>query len=79
MYRRTATITLALWSAYPLVWLLGAEGTGMLGATTELGLYMVLDVCAKVGYGFSLLNNRLFLAGRRQVFDDAIRQSRVHA
>ena len=79
VYRRTATITLALWSAYPLVWLLGAEGTGMLGATTELGLYMVLDVCAKVGYGLSLLSNRLFLARRRQVFDDAIRQSRVHA
>jgi bacteriorhodopsin len=59
--------------------LLGAEGVGLLGATTELGIYMVLDVCAKVGYGFSLLSNRMFLVGRRQVFDDAIRQSRVHA
>ena len=79
IYKRTATITLVLWSAYPLVWLLGAEGTGLLGATAELGIYMVLDVCAKVGYGFSLLGNRLFLAGRRQVFDDAIRQSRARA
>ena len=79
IYKRTATITLVLWSAYPLVWLLGAEGTGLLGATAELALYMVLDVSAKVGYGFSLLGNRLFLAGRRQVFDDAIRQSRARA
>jgi len=52
-----STLTLVLWICYPIVWLLGTEGFGILSLPIEVILYAVLDVTAKIGFGFLLLTS----------------------
>lgn len=61
LFRNLATLTVVLWICYPIVWLLGTEGTGVINLQVEVILYMILDVLAKVGFGFLLLSNRVAL------------------
>jgi bacteriorhodopsin len=58
VFRTLAYLTVILWSLYPVVWLLGAEGTNAIGQTGEVAGFLVLDLLAKVGFGFLLLSNR---------------------
>lgn len=52
-----------LWLAYPVLWLLGTEGTGLIPLFHETLGFMILDVLAKVGFGFVLLRSRAVLGG----------------
>ena len=52
VFDRVVMVHLVIWTAYPVVWLLSPEGFGTVGGTTEAALYTVLDVVAKVGFGF---------------------------
>ncbi len=61
LFGTLAILTIVLWTCYPIVWLLGTEGTGLLNIQTEVILYMILDVSAKVGFGYLLLSNRAAL------------------
>ncbi|HEY9622366.1 MAG TPA: bacteriorhodopsin [Crinalium sp.] len=47
-------ILVVLWFVYPIVWILGAEGFRVLSTEVETACYAILDLCAKVGYGFVL-------------------------
>jgi len=49
-----AAFTIVLWSCYPIVWALG-EGLNLIHADLEVGLYGLLDVLAKPGFGGLLL------------------------
>jgi len=52
-------LTLVVWTLYPVVWLLGTEGTlDIIPLGIETAAFMVLDVTAKVGFGFILLRSR---------------------
>jgi len=42
---------------YPLVWMLGSEGTAALGLSQEVGIMTITDLVAKVGFGMYLLFN----------------------
>lgn len=58
-FSRLRSLILVLWSLYPVVWVLGTESTiGALTLTQETAVFAVLDVLAKVGFGFVLLNSR---------------------
>ncbi len=61
LFGNLAILTIVLWTCYPIVWLLGTEGTGLLNIQAEVILYMILDVSAKVGFGYLLLSNRAAL------------------
>jgi len=54
-------LTAVLWTAYPIVWMIGTEGLGLVGLGVEVLLFMILDLSAKVGFGFLLLTNRAVL------------------
>jgi len=54
-------ITLVLWTAYPIVWIVGTEGAGIVPLGVETLLYAVLDVTAKVGFGLILLRSRAIM------------------
>lgn len=58
IFKTLAVLTVFLWSLYPIVWLLGTEGFGAVGLTVEVFLFLVLDLLAKIGFGFLLLTNR---------------------
>jgi bacteriorhodopsin len=56
-YDKLVVLTVLLWTAYPVVYILG-EYKEILSTTTEIGLYMGLDVSAKCVFGFVLLTSR---------------------
>ena len=51
-------VLIVLWLAYPLVWILGTEGTlSIIPLYTETAAFAFLDITAKVGFGAYLLKN----------------------
>jgi bacteriorhodopsin len=57
-------LVIVLWLAYPVVWILGTEGTlEIIPLGVETALFAVLDVTAKVGFGFILLRSRAVMGG----------------
>jgi bacteriorhodopsin len=58
---------IVLWLAYPVVWILGTEGTiGIIPLYWETAAFMVLDLTAKVGFGFVLLRSHSILEAATQ-------------
>ena len=53
-----------LWFIYPVLWLLGTEGTGTIGLTTEVAVFAVIDLTAKVGFGLLLVTRVATLSQR---------------
>lgn len=43
-------ITVVLWTLYPVVWVLAPTGLGLLTTSTEMLLFVYLDVVSKVGF-----------------------------
>ena len=59
LFNRLRNLILVLWSAYPVVWILGTEGGfAIIPLGIETAAFMVLDLAAKVGFGFILLQSR---------------------
>ncbi len=54
-------LTVVLWAIYPIVWIVGTEGAGVVPLGVETTLYAVLDLSAKVGFGFILLRSRAIM------------------
>merc|ERR1712216_858293 len=50
-------LTILVWLVYPIVWIVGSEGTGALGLSQEAGIITIADLIAKIGFGFYLLAN----------------------
>jgi bacteriorhodopsin len=60
--RTLSVYVVIVWSLYPVVWLIGTEGIGAVSLTWEVFLFLVLDILAKIGFGFLLLTNRQALS-----------------
>lgn len=58
LFARLRNLTILLWTAYPVVWLVGTEGVSLIPLYWETAAFMVLDVSAKVGFGYLLLHSR---------------------
>ncbi|MFB6205166.1 MAG: bacteriorhodopsin [Haloglomus sp.] len=59
LFSTLRNLVIVLWTAYPIVWIIGTESTlGLVGLGVETVLFMVLDLSAKVGFGFILLRSR---------------------
>jgi bacteriorhodopsin len=56
-------IILVSWAIYPVAWLVGTEGFGLVGLFGETLIFMVLDLFAKIGFGFILLRSRAIVGG----------------
>ncbi|MBE9010908.1 bacteriorhodopsin [Pseudanabaenaceae cyanobacterium LEGE 13415] len=54
LFKKMRNILLVLWTAYPIIWLLGTEGFAWIPTPIETVLYTIVDLCAKVGFGFIL-------------------------
>ena len=60
-FNTLTALTAVLWTGYPILWIVGTEGAGIVGLGVETLLFMALDVTAKVGFGFVLLRSRAVL------------------
>ncbi|MFB6090689.1 MAG: bacteriorhodopsin [Halobellus sp.] len=57
-FRVLRNVVLVLWTIYPIWWVIGTEGAGLVSLYVETAGFMVLDVLAKVGFGLILLRSR---------------------
>ncbi|MFD1512423.1 bacteriorhodopsin [Halomarina rubra] len=72
LFGQLRTLTVVLWLAYPIVWLVGTEGTlELIPLYWETAAFMVLDLSAKVGFGLLLLRSRSTLAEAARPEPDA--------
>lgn len=55
LYGRLLSILTVLWFIYPVLWLLGTEGTSSISLNTEVVVFTVIDLLAKVGFGLVLV------------------------
>ncbi|PSP94021.1 rhodopsin [Halobacteriales archaeon QS_4_62_28] len=62
---------LVLWLVYPVWWLIGTEGLGLIGIGIETAGFMVLDLTAKIGFGFILLQSHAVLDEAERVSPEA--------
>jgi len=62
-FAQLRNLIVVVWLVYPAWWLLGTEGLTLVPLSIETAGFMVLDLTAKVGFGFLLLSSR-------QVLDD---------
>ena len=62
LFGQLRNLVIVLWLLYPVVWILGTEGTiGVLPLYWETAAFMALDLTAKVGFGVVLLRSRSVL------------------
>ena len=57
-FKTLRNLIIVLWTLYPILWIVGTEGAGAVNLFVETLGFMVLDVLAKVGFGFILLRSR---------------------
>ncbi|MBJ7470970.1 MAG: bacteriorhodopsin [Solirubrobacteraceae bacterium] len=55
LYGKLLGILTVLWLIYPVLWLLGTEGTGVISLDAEVAVFTVIDLLAKVGFGVVLV------------------------
>ncbi len=55
-FNSLSSILVVLWLFYPVAWLLGTEGLKLFGLDIEVAAFAIVDVIAKVGFGFILLS-----------------------
>ena len=63
LFNRLAILTIVVWCLYPIVFLVGPEGFRAVNQAFEIYLFLILDVLAKVVFGFLLLSNRRAFGG----------------
>ena len=62
LFTTLRNLVIVLWLLYPVVWIVGTEGTiGLIPLYWETAAFMVLDLSAKVGFGVILLRSRSVL------------------
>jgi len=71
LYRSLRNFVVVLWSVYPVVWLLGASGIGLMDVETASLVIVYLDVVTKVGFGI------IALQGWTTLGMDAAQEERV--
>lgn len=54
-------LILVLWLVYPVWWIVGTEGLDVIGIVPETAGFMVLDLTAKIGFGYILLRSHSVL------------------
>ncbi|MEP0548231.1 MAG: bacteriorhodopsin [Rhodothermales bacterium] len=73
VYGKVAVYLALFWVGYPLTWILGPSGLGVVGQTTDTVLFVLLPVFSKVG--FSILDLGLLRRIGGEPGRDAVRPS----
>ena len=55
LYQRLLVVLTTLWIIYPILWILGSEGTSAISMNAEVLVFTVIDLSAKVGFGLLLV------------------------
>ena len=63
LYNKLLGILTVLWFIYPVLWILGTEGTSTISLNTEVAVFTVIDLTAKVGFGLLLVTGIKKMSG----------------
>jgi bacteriorhodopsin len=63
LYNKLLAILTVLWFIYPVLWILGTEGTGAISLNTEVAVFTIIDLTAKVGFGLLLVTGIKKMSG----------------
>jgi bacteriorhodopsin len=55
LYNRLLLVLTVLWLIYPVLWILGTEGTASISLNAEVIVFTIIDLSAKVGFGLLLV------------------------
>lgn len=66
LYDRLLIYFTVFWVAYPVVWIIGPSGFGLIGQTTDTALFCLLPFFSKVGFSLLDLQGLRGLSGRRE-------------
>ncbi len=67
LYNRLLGILTVLWFIYPVLWLLGTEGGSTISLNSEVVVFTVIDLLAKVGFGLVLVTGIKRLSAQETV------------
>jgi sensory rhodopsin len=62
LFRKLRSFVVVLWLVYPVIWLVGVSGVGLMDLETTALVVSYIDVVAKVGFGLIALNEYVNLA-----------------
>lgn len=65
LYTKLLGILTVLWFIYPVLWLLGTEGSGSISLNSEVAVFAIIDLLAKVGFGLVLVTGAKNLPSER--------------
>ncbi|WP_277555090.1 bacteriorhodopsin [Halobaculum limi] len=68
-FAKLRNLTVVLWTLYPVVWLLGPAGLGLLFPSAEVLVFVYLDVVAKAGFVIIAVNWVAGVAGSADTDD----------
>ena len=57
LFRKLRSFVVVLWLVYPVIWLLGTAGVGLMDTETTALVVTYIDVVAKVGFGLIAIND----------------------
>ena len=61
LFRKLRNLTVVTWSFYPIAWLAGPLGLGIIDPFAEVLLVTYLDIAAKIGFGYIAANSKIAL------------------
>jgi len=64
LFRKLRSFVVVLWLVYPVIWVVGVAGVGLMDVETTALVVSYIDVVAKVGFGLIALNEYVNLAER---------------
>jgi len=62
LFRKLRSFVVVLWLVYPVIWMVGVSGFGMMDLETSALVVSYIDVVSKVGFGLIALNEYVHLA-----------------
>jgi sensory rhodopsin len=61
LFTKLRNLTVVVWTFYPIAWLAGPLGLGVIDPFAEVLLVTYLDLAAKIGFGFIAANSKIAL------------------
>jgi len=77
LYDKLLFILTGLWLVYPVLWLLGTEGTETISLNSEVAVFAVIDLLAKVGFGLVLVTGVKGLASEGSAGQETTRPATI--
>ena len=69
LYDKLAGLLTGLWFIYPILWVFGTEGTSTISLNSEVAVFAVIDLLAKVGFGLMLVTGVRSLASKSKTVE----------